>query len=98
MAASFIRTAAAELARQIPLDECGIVSITDVVVSSDLSFAKVYVSALKDPLRATKILAKRKGELRAVLAKRLSAHHVPTLQFLVDERTERGNRLDELLK
>ncbi len=98
MVASLIRTLAGGLAREIPMKECSIVSVTDVQVSSDLSVAKIYISALEQPEKACAFLAKRKGELRALIAAELHAHHVPVLRFLVDERTEKGNRLDELLK
>lgn len=98
MVASLIRTLAGELVREVPPEECGIVSITDVQVSNDLSLAKIYVSSLQHPEKALHYLQGRKGELRSMIAGELQAHHVPALRFVIDEWVEKGNRLDELLK
>ena len=51
MLASIVREFIAPVIQYCP-EECGIVSITEVIVSDDFSYADVYVSALKEPLLA----------------------------------------------
>jgi ribosome-binding factor A len=95
MLASVIRRNIAPVLRECPA-VCGIVSITEVEVSTDFSIATVYISALEEPRRALKFLEGR----RTVLQRQLSAlerSHIPLLRFRIDRRTERGRRIDELL-
>ncbi|MGB4985325.1 MAG: 30S ribosome-binding factor RbfA [Erysipelotrichaceae bacterium] len=78
----------------------GFVTITDVVVTSDLSIAKIYVTFLGKKERneaGFKVLDKSKGFLRSELSKTLSIRKVPQLIFLYDETMERSNRIEKLL-
>ncbi|MBI3332076.1 ribosome-binding factor A [Candidatus Peregrinibacteria bacterium] len=94
MIATSIRTAIAPVLKLCP-PECGIVSITKIDVSSDLSYATLYVSALKEPQLALAFLQDRVQELRKNLSP-LGLRRVPLVRF----RLEQGgtNRLDELLR
>lgn len=77
------------------------VSITDVEVTSDLSFARVYVSVLADKhgtASALDGLARAAGYLRRELGSRLGLREVPELRFLLDTSLEKGARVDELLR
>lgn len=77
------------------------VSVTDVEVTPDLSFARVYVSVLaKDPAHDHTLdgLARAAGFIRRALAPRLGLREVPELRFLLDESMEKGARVDELLR
>ena len=77
------------------------VSVTDVVVSHDLSFAKVFVSILpegEERARTLEALAGAAGFVRRELAPRLGLREVPELRFLLDSSIERGARVDELLR
>ena len=79
----------------------GLVSVTDVEVTNDLSLARVYVSVLKPgPAReeALSALAHAAGFVRAELAPRLDLREVPEIRFVHDESIERGARVEELLK
>lgn len=77
------------------------VSITDVEVTHDLSFAKIYVSIMGKPdevavsLRA---LAHAVGFVRHELGPRLGLREVPEIRFIHDESLARGARVEELLK
>lgn len=95
--ASAVREVAASFARDIPMHECGIVSITEVEVSDDGSVATIYVSALQHPEKAIVILRKRRRAVLAALAKKLRSRGLPRLDFVYDERPERGSRIDRLL-
>lgn len=76
------------------------VSVTDVEVTADLSFARVYVSVLPEQERdaAVRILGKAAGFVRRELAPRLGLREVPELRFEVDRSIETGARVDELLR
>lgn len=97
MVASVVRSVVAPLLRECPR-ECGIVSLTDVEVSSDIGYATCYVSALERPQEAVSFLTSRMSVLRKALGAALQMHRAPLLRFRIDPRTERGNRIDRLLE
>lgn len=96
MIGSVVREVVAPLLRLCPR-ECGIVSLTDVEVSSDLSYATCLVSALEHPDQALEFLTSRLRELQSALGRTLQIHRVPKIRFRIDQRTERAGRLEELL-
>ena len=77
----------------------GLLTITSVDVSPDLSHAKVFFTMLeKDKLEDTLHGLKRSaGFLRSQLAKRISMYTTPELRFVYDESVERGDRLSRLI-
>ena len=77
------------------------VSVTDVEVTEDLSFAKVFVSILpegEERERTLETLQGAAGFVRRELAPRLGLREVPGLRFMLDTSIERGARVEELLK
>jgi len=74
------------------------VVITDVVVSRDLTSAKVFFSV---DVGSVKIIAtslnKASGFFRSSLSKTLDLRHTPTLSFIYDTTPNTGARLDDLL-
>jgi len=96
MLASVVRDIIAPVLRECP-SECGMVSITEVEVTDDFSYATVYISALKEPELALKFLEGKLFELTRSLGQ-LYRKRIPTLRFRLDYRTERGGRIDELLR
>jgi ribosome-binding factor A len=78
-----------------------LVSITEVVTSPDLRYAKVFISVLgnEEEKRATlKGLASAAGFFRKELAHQLSLRRVPELSFHQDDSIEHGARLSELFE
>ena len=77
----------------------GFVSIPEVKVSNDLSYAKVYVTFLneKDAKEGMKVLEKSKGFIRSELAKRMDTRRVPEIRFVLDEGYQKEQRITELL-
>ncbi len=78
----------------------GLVSVTKVKVTSDLKYAKVYVSIMnskniKDTLAGLK---KSSGFIRSELAKRINLRNTPELIFEIDDSLEYGARIDSILK
>ena len=77
------------------------VSVTDVEVTNDLSFAKIYVSIMGKPDEVSgtlQALGHAVGFVRHELGERLGLREVPDLRFIHDESLDRGARVDELLK
>ena len=77
----------------------GMITITSVDVSPDLSHAKLFFTLLeKDKLEDTLQGLKRSaGFLRSQLAKRMKMYTTPELRFEYDESVERGDRLSRLI-
>ena len=95
MLATEIREIIAPILRECP-QECGIVSITEVEVSADYSYVTLLISALQHPEKALIFLKEQAKELQHRLGK-LELRKIPVLRFRIDPRTEKGNRIDELL-
>ena len=77
----------------------GMISITSVDTTSDLSKAKVYLSVYnlqsqKDFMKGLKSAA---GHLRYELGRALSLRHTPELIFQLDESLERGANISSIL-
>lgn len=76
------------------------VSITEVEVTRDLSYAKVYVTILSDPSERTAMvegLNQAAPMLRYELGRRMHIRTVPRLHFIYDEVVEQGARLSSLI-
>ena len=78
----------------------GFVTITDVNVTSDLSYAKIFVSFLGQDARkeaGLKALNQSKGYIRTLLAKRLTVRKTPELIFVLDTTLDKGNKIESIL-
>jgi len=74
------------------------VVITDVVVSRDLTSAKVFFSVDVNSVKIVETsLNKASGFFRSSLSKTLDLRHTPTLSFIYDTTPNTGARLDDLL-
>lgn len=77
----------------------GMISITAVNTSNDLSSAKVFLSVYG--LQSSKELAaglkSASGHLRYELSKALSLRHCPELRFVIDDSIEHGAKINTIL-
>lgn len=102
--ADFIRDELASIIqRQMRDPRVGMVSVNEVKVSKDLSYAEVYVSShetTSDDERDELIgvLNKAAGYFRSQLAKRHSMRTTPKPRFHYDEVIERGPALESLIE
>jgi ribosome-binding factor A len=87
------------LQRELRDPRVGMVTITSVDVSPDISHAKVFYTILdKQKLAETSEGLKRSaGFLRSQLARRIKLYTTPELRFVYDESVERGDRLSRLI-
>ena len=76
------------------------VTITDVDVTNDLSYAKVYFTVLnKDKIKETeKALKSAAGFIRHELRDRVDIRQIPELHFIYDESIEYGERIENILE
>jgi ribosome-binding factor A len=88
------------LAREIRDPRVGFVTVTAVLVSGDLSHARVFVSVPgedADKSRAIEGLQSAAGFLRSRAARALTTRTVPELHFELDRGLEHAARINELL-
>jgi ribosome-binding factor A len=84
--------------REVRDPRLGMVTLTEVRVSNDLSYAKVYFSVLgAQPQQAQEILEAAAPMLRGPLGRALGIRHSPELRFVQDELIESGARLSALI-
>ena len=91
----------AELLRlEVKDPRIGMVTLTDVEVTSDYAHAKVFFTTLGDAEQvaaATEGLNRAAGFLRHELGHRIKLRSIPQLHFIYDESVERGVRLSQLI-
>ena len=78
----------------------GLVTITHVDTTSDLRYAKIYISALNknEPKDMMKGLKSASGYLRRELGAALRLRYTPELQFIADDSIEQGAHILEMLR
>lgn len=87
------------LRREVRDPGIGMVTITSVDVSPDLSHAKIFFTMLEKEKQesASHALKRAAGYLRSQLAHRIKLYTTPELRFVYDESIERGDRLSQLI-
>jgi ribosome-binding factor A len=88
------------LAREVRDPRVGFITITGVLVSGDLSHARVMVSVPGEDAeksRALEGLQSAAGFLRSRAARALTTRTVPELHFELDRGLEHAARINELL-
>lgn len=88
------------LAREVRDPRVGFVTVTAVLVSNDLSHARVMVSTPgedAEKARALEGLQSAAGFLRSRAARSLTTRTVPELHFELDRGLEHAARINELL-
>lgn len=88
------------LASEVKDENIRFVTVTDVKVTNDLSFAKIYVTVLKeDKITETmKALKNASGYIRKELAERLEIRHIPELEFVYDESIAYGKKIENIIE
>ena len=99
--ASQLQRELAELLRSDFKDpRLGMITVSDVEVTRDLSVAKVFVSFLGAQQHTTAslaILAEKGPSLRHAVGATMRMRSIPELRFVYDDSLERGFRMDALL-
>ena len=85
---------------QKDIKTAGMVSIMDVEVSHDNSFAKIYYSVFgnEEQIEKTKeTIEHNKSKIRYEIGKRIRLRLTPELRFIFDDSIERGSKVTEIL-
>lgn len=96
------REIAVILQREIKDPRVVMPTVSDVEVSRDLSYAKVFITFLNDDEASVKeglaVLNEAAGYIRSLLGKRLSTRVTPNVRFVYDSSTSEGMRMAALVK
>ncbi|PKM83587.1 MAG: ribosome-binding factor A [Firmicutes bacterium HGW-Firmicutes-13] len=79
----------------------GFLSVTEVDVSRDLNYARIYVSIYGTDIEKSltlKALESALGFIRSEIGKRVRLRHVPEISFHLDKSLEYGAHISEILK
>lgn len=78
--------------------DIGFVTITDVRITNDLSFAKVYFTTLdEDHKKVLNSLNKASGFIRSLLCDRVQIRKMPEIHFVYDESIEYGKKIEDII-
>jgi len=88
------------LTRRLKDPRHGFLTVTAVEVTPDLRRARIFISALSNGEleEGLDTLVRAKGFIRTELGKRIRLRFVPELEFRPDHSTERGLRMEALLR
>ncbi len=93
------------LIRQLlPVENHGLISVTEVTVSKDLKTAHVYVSTVgvgagsQKVERVLALLERARGDLQRELSRKVIIKYTPHLMFKWDDGIERGQHIVEVLE
>ena len=95
----FVRVLSEILMEEVKDDDIQFVTITDVDITNDLSYAKVYFTVLdKNKIDTTlNALNKAASFIRGKVSERVEIRHTPELKFVYDTSIEYGERIEEVL-
>ena len=85
--------------KDVATSEIGFVTISQVKVSRDLKYARVYVSIVKRDVtkeRVEDFFSKEVKHIRGILGSKITTRSVPDLKFFYDETYEEVEKLDRL--
>lgn len=90
------------LQREIKDPRLGMVTVSGVDISRDLSYAKVFVTFLNDEdpeivKQGLKVLEDATGYIRSLLGKAMRLRIIPELKFVYDESLIEGMRMSTLV-
>ena len=75
------------------------ISITEVRITNDLSFAKLYFTSLEDDKKKiTDALNKASGFIRSSLCEKIEIRKMPEIHFVYDESVEYGKKIDDIIE
>lgn len=87
------------LANDVKDSNIRFVTVTAVKTSSDLSYAKVYITVLNEEYKSDtlKALKSAKGYIKKELATRIQIRQIPNLDFVYDESINYGNSIENII-
>ena len=99
--AQFIKEELAVLIqREFPLNQYGMITLTNVDVSPDLKNAAIYITSLGGENSKESLISEMNGQaghFRHELSRIMTTRSVPDLRFKYDESIERAQRLTDII-
>jgi len=98
-----MRELAQMIQQEVSDPRVGMVTVSHVDVTSDLKYAKVYITRLagddseQDVKQCLEGLSRASGFLKRGIAKRVDIRTIPELKFVYDTSLEHGFHMDELI-
>lgn len=86
--------------REIPLNQAGLVTVTDVGLSGDLHSATVFVGIIgtaEQQKKGLALLRKDRKRIQGLVGRAVVLKYTPQLRFEIDESIARGNRVLAIL-
>lgn len=74
-----------------------IITVTQVKVSKDLSFSKIWISSNGDDIELLKLCKLEAKEIRQKLAKNVVLRRVPYIQFVLDQTEKEADKIERLI-
>lgn len=75
-----------------------IISVTQVKASKDFSYAKIWVSSVKNIDDTVKKCQTKSSEIRKELAEKIELRRIPSLHFVPDKTEDEADRIEKLIK
>lgn len=88
------------ITRELPHHRLGFITITDVKVSPDLRYARVFISVLgpsEERIRTLETLDSEKAFIRQLIGRRFRLRHTPEITFVYDETVENADHMMRLM-
>ena len=87
------------IANEVKNGNIKFVTITDVRVSADLSYAKVYFTVLDESkiVPTTRALKEASGFIRHELRDRVDIRQIPELEFVYDESIKNAQKIEDII-
>lgn len=78
----------------------GLISVTDVKITPDQKYAKIYISVFgkQNKTKVIDALKKASGFIKLELGKRVRMRNMPALLFELDDSMEYGAHMDKVIK
>lgn len=96
---AFLEEISKILMEEVKDEDLKFITITEVNITNDLSYAKVYFTVLEEERKkeVEKSLNNAASFIRGKLSERIEIRHTPELRFIYDESGEYGERIDNIL-
>ena len=79
--------------------DIGFVTITEVRITNDLSFAKVYITSLDNNReKVLNALNKASSFIRTMLCGKVKIRKMPEIHFVYDESIEYGKKIEDIIE
>ncbi len=89
------------IAHQLKDPLIGLATVSEVNLTEDLKYARVYVSIIGDEQareQTLRGLERAKAHIRTELGRRLDLRRIPQLEFRYDASVDQAQRIESLLK